>query len=138
MMQHYPLLLRKGSAGLDKMTSSAVKFSPSLSLCPPPLVSRPEPYKRAAEYGSEQREGRSKLSLRKFFSAIGLNSVGKLVKARSSSMEHLSLPAKQSATPLSPHHGQLKKAPSLQALNVVRPFTLSFPPPPSRSSYIYT
>nr|XP_023669096.1 uncharacterized protein KIAA1614 homolog isoform X4 [Paramormyrops kingsleyae] len=89
----------------------------------PDMTLRPEPYRRAPEHGSEQREGRSKLSLRKFFSAIGLNSVGKLVKARSSSMEHLSLPAKQSAAPLSPPHGQLKKAPSLQTLNVESPLT---------------
>ncbi|XP_048832502.1 uncharacterized protein KIAA1614 isoform X4 [Brienomyrus brachyistius] len=87
----------------------------------PDMTVREEPYRRAPEYGSEQREGRSKLSLRKFFSAIGLNSVGKLVKARSSSMEHLSLPAKHSAAPHSPPHGQMKKAPSLQALNVESP-----------------
>ncbi|XP_067271917.1 uncharacterized protein KIAA1614 [Pseudorasbora parva] len=83
----------------------------------------------------EQREGRPKLSLRRFFSAMGLNSVGLLGKGRSSSMDQLSLHPKpnsnQTLRPTSPstspspthrHHHQLKKAPSLQSIRLGSPF----------------
>ncbi|XP_026054167.1 uncharacterized protein KIAA1614-like isoform X1 [Carassius auratus] len=86
---------------------------------------------------AEQREGRPKLSLRRFFSAMGLNSVGLLGKGRSNSMDQLSLHPKpnsnlnQNPRPTSPstspspthrHHHQLKKAPSLQTLRLGSPF----------------
>ncbi|KAA0712141.1 hypothetical protein E1301_Tti015213 [Triplophysa tibetana] len=86
---------------------------------------------------AEHREGRSKLSLRRFFSAMGLNSVGLLGKGRSSSMDHLSLhPKPNSNTTLNPrqtspstspspthrHYNQLKKAPSLQTIRLGSPF----------------
>ncbi|XP_016398134.1 uncharacterized protein KIAA1614 homolog [Sinocyclocheilus rhinocerous] len=86
---------------------------------------------------AEQREGRPKLSLRRFFSAMGLNSVGLLGKGRSSSMDQLSLHPKpnsnlnQKPRPTSPstspspthrHHHQLKKAPSLQTIRLGSPF----------------
>ncbi|KAK2906905.1 hypothetical protein Q8A67_005890 [Cirrhinus molitorella] len=86
---------------------------------------------------AEQREGRPKLSLRRFFSAMGLNSVGLLGKGRSSSMDQLSLQPKpnsnsnQNTRPTSPstspspthrHHHQLKKAPSLQTIRLGSPF----------------
>ncbi|KAK3567889.1 hypothetical protein QTP86_027310 [Hemibagrus guttatus] len=70
-----------------------------------------------------EREGRPKLSLRRFFSAMGLNSVGKLVKgSRSSSMEHLSLSSAR-ASPSPTHKGQtlLQRTPSLQALHTESP-----------------
>ncbi|XP_041695795.1 uncharacterized protein KIAA1614 isoform X2 [Coregonus clupeaformis] len=78
---------------------------------------------------TEQREGRSKLSLHRFFSAIGLNGVGKLLKGRSSSMEQLSLqprgvppaspgPTSTPGTPKCPDPSQLRKAPSLQSLRM--------------------
>uniref|UniRef100_A0A8C1ARS1 Si:dkey-121a11.3 n=1 Tax=Cyprinus carpio carpio TaxID=630221 RepID=A0A8C1ARS1_CYPCA len=86
---------------------------------------------------AEQREGRPKLSLRRFFSAMGLNSVGLLGKGRSGSMDQLSLHPKpnsnpnQNARPTSPstspnpthsQHHQLKKAPSLQSIRLGSPF----------------
>ncbi|XP_016295775.1 uncharacterized protein KIAA1614-like [Sinocyclocheilus anshuiensis] len=86
---------------------------------------------------AEQREGRPKLSLRRFFSAMGLNSVGLLRKGRSSSMDQLSLHPKPNSNPnqnarptsssTSPspthrHHHQLKKAPSLQTIRLGSPF----------------
>lgn len=86
---------------------------------------------------AEHREGRPKLSLRRFFSAMGLNSVGLLGKGRSSSMDQLSLHPKpnsnsnQNLRPTSPstspspthrHHHQLKKAPSLQTIRLVSIF----------------
>lgn len=86
---------------------------------------------------ADQREGRPKLSLRRFFSAMGLNSVGLLGKGRSSSMDQLSLHPKpnsnlnQNSRPTSPspspspthrHHHQLKKAPSLQTIRLGSPF----------------
>ncbi|XP_035632202.1 uncharacterized protein KIAA1614 isoform X2 [Oncorhynchus keta] len=86
---------------------------------------------------TEQREGRSKLSLRRFFSAIGLNGVGKLGKGRSSSMEQLSFqprglspaspgltsnPDPSLGTPKCPDPSQLRKAPSLQSLRMGSPF----------------
>ncbi|XP_029562408.1 uncharacterized protein KIAA1614 isoform X3 [Salmo trutta] len=86
---------------------------------------------------TEQREGRSKLSLRRFFSAIGLNGVGKLGKGRSSSMEQLSFqprglppaspgptstPGPSLGTPKCPDPSQLRKAPSLQSLRMGSPF----------------
>lgn len=82
---------------------------------------------------AEHQEGRPKLSLRRFFSAMGLNSTGLLGKGRSSSMDQLSLhpkpnsnpgPASPSSSP-SPthkHHNQLKKAPSLQTIRLGSPF----------------
>ncbi|XP_030220826.1 uncharacterized protein LOC115549646 [Gadus morhua] len=86
------------------------------------FVDTPSPRKVAAE-----RDGRSKLSLRRFFSSIGLNSVGKLVKGRrSSSMEQLSLPADPRGAPGSPSPsptrrlpapGRLQRTPSLQSLH---------------------
>ncbi|KAI2650435.1 hypothetical protein H4Q32_000427 [Labeo rohita] len=86
---------------------------------------------------AEHREGRPKLSLRRFFSAMGLNSVGLLGKGRSSSMDQLSLQPKpnsnpnQNTRPTSPstspspthrHDHQLKKAPSLQTIRLGSPF----------------
>ncbi|TRY85586.1 hypothetical protein DNTS_010166 [Danionella cerebrum] len=82
---------------------------------------------------ADHREARPKLSLRRFFSAMGLNSVGLLGKGRSSSMDQLSLHPKPSSNlnqlhrPSSPsvspshthrHHHQLKKAPSLQTIRM--------------------
>lgn len=81
---------------------------------------------------TEQQEARSKLSLRRLFSAIGLNGVGKLGKGRSSSMEQLSFqprgvppafPGPSSSSnpsPARPEPSQLRKAPSLQSLRMVR------------------
>lgn len=73
-----------------------------------------------------ERDGRPKLSLRRFFSSIGLHSVGRLVKGgRSSSMEQLSIsaPRASSASPSpthSPHtNTRLQRTPSLQALHSV-------------------
>ncbi|XP_051979455.1 uncharacterized protein si:dkey-121a11.3 [Xyrauchen texanus] len=80
---------------------------------------------------AEQREGRPKLSLRRFFSAMGLNSTGLLGKGRSSSMDQLSLHPKHNSSPISrstspnpthKHHYQLKKAPSLQSIRLGSPF----------------
>uniref|UniRef100_A0A8B9HWG1 Uncharacterized LOC103025293 n=1 Tax=Astyanax mexicanus TaxID=7994 RepID=A0A8B9HWG1_ASTMX len=73
-----------------------------------------------------EREGKPKLSLRRFFSAMGLNSMGKLVKGnRSSSMEQLSSPAPKhsSASPSPTHKGQppLQRTPSLQTLHTESP-----------------
>ncbi|KAL7879544.1 hypothetical protein SRHO_G00017980 [Serrasalmus rhombeus] len=75
---------------------------------------------------SAEREGKPKLSLRRFFSAMGLNSMGKLVKGnRSSSMEQLSSPAPKhsSASPSPTHRGQpsLQRTPSLQSLHTESP-----------------
>ncbi|XP_028857752.1 uncharacterized protein KIAA1614 homolog isoform X4 [Denticeps clupeoides] len=65
---------------------------------------------------------RPKMSLCRFFSAIGLNGPGKLSKDRSSSMDHLNIRGKQhsSTSPSSTHRvpGQLRKAPSLQSLRL--------------------
>ncbi|KAJ8395481.1 hypothetical protein AAFF_G00032150 [Aldrovandia affinis] len=85
----------------------------------------PEVHKRVVFEGFDQKEGRPKLSLRRFFSAIGLNSLGKHGQGRSSSMEQLSAQPRPSAAPPSPTHrphGQLKKAPSLQSLSIGSPF----------------
>ncbi|XP_055074396.2 uncharacterized protein KIAA1614 homolog isoform X1 [Misgurnus anguillicaudatus] len=84
---------------------------------------------------AEHREGRPKLSLRRFFSAMGLNSAGLLGKGRSSSMDQLSLhpkpspntnpnsgPASPSTSPSPTHRHQLKKAPSLQTIRLGSPF----------------
>ncbi|XP_065122043.2 uncharacterized protein [Paramisgurnus dabryanus] len=73
-----------------------------------------------------EREGRPKLSLRRFFSAMGLNSVGKLVKgSRSNSMEHLCSPTARysSASPSPTHRGlvSLQRTPSLQSLHTQSP-----------------
>nr|XP_029479858.1 uncharacterized protein LOC115103212 [Oncorhynchus nerka] len=75
-----------------------------------------------------ERDSRPKLSLRRFFSSIGLHSVGRLVKGgRSSSMEQLSIsaPRASSASPSpthSPHtNTRLQRTPSLQALHTVSP-----------------
>ncbi|KAJ8011332.1 hypothetical protein DPEC_G00057040 [Dallia pectoralis] len=75
-----------------------------------------------------ERDGRHKLSLRRFFSSIGLHSVGRLVKGgRSSSMEQLSISATRtsSASPSPTHrpssNSGLQRTPSLQALNTVSP-----------------
>ncbi|KAI5612644.1 hypothetical protein C0J50_4376 [Silurus asotus] len=74
----------------------------------------------AASRKTLERDGRPKLSLRRFFSAMGLNSMGKMVKgSRSSSMEHLShFTARASPSPT--HKGQtlLQRTPSLQTLNM--------------------
>ncbi|KAL0966616.1 hypothetical protein UPYG_G00297480 [Umbra pygmaea] len=75
-----------------------------------------------------ERDGRPKLLLRRFFSSIGLHSVGRLVKGgRSSSMEQLSVsvPRTSSASPSpirrwNPNNG-LQRTPSLQSLNTVSP-----------------
>ncbi|XP_073705328.1 uncharacterized protein [Garra rufa] len=73
-----------------------------------------------------EREGRPKLSLRRFFSSMGLNSMGKLVKgSRSNSMEHLCFPAaRYSSASSSPTHRSLvplKRTPSLQSLHTESP-----------------
>uniref|UniRef100_A0AAV2JQC5 PDZ domain-containing protein n=1 Tax=Knipowitschia caucasica TaxID=637954 RepID=A0AAV2JQC5_KNICA len=79
--------------------------------------------------GSRKLDGRPKLFLRRFFSSIGLNSVGRLVKgSRSSSMEQLSLPPAprpNSASPSPTRRPQpsirIQRTPSLQTLNTVFP-----------------
>ncbi|XP_038145176.1 uncharacterized protein si:ch211-13f8.1 [Cyprinodon tularosa] len=79
--------------------------------------------------GSRKLDGRPKLFLRRFFSSIGLNSVGRLVKGgRSSSMEQLSLPTVQRASSASPSPTRrpqptirIQRTPSLQTLNTVLP-----------------
>uniref|UniRef100_UPI003AAA49D9 uncharacterized protein n=1 Tax=Centroberyx gerrardi TaxID=166262 RepID=UPI003AAA49D9 len=74
-----------------------------------------------------ERDGRPKLSLRRFFSSIGLNSVGRLVKGgRSSSMEQLSIPTApriSSASPSPTRRPQpsIQRTPSLQTLHTVLP-----------------
>ncbi|KAK6310502.1 hypothetical protein J4Q44_G00185570 [Coregonus suidteri] len=75
-----------------------------------------------------ERDSRPKLSLRRFFSSIGLHSVGRLVKGgRSSSMEQLSISApRASSTSPSPTHrlhpnARLQRTPSLQALRTLSP-----------------
>ncbi|XP_077371165.1 uncharacterized protein LOC144014782 [Festucalex cinctus] len=78
--------------------------------------------------GSRKVDGRPKLFLRRFFSSIGLNSVGRLVKGgRSSSMEQLSIPAARSnATSPSPTRRphpaiRIQRTPSLQSLHTALP-----------------
>ncbi|XP_034559406.1 uncharacterized protein si:ch211-13f8.1 [Notolabrus celidotus] len=79
--------------------------------------------------GSRKMDGRPKLFLRRFFSSIGLNSVGRLVKGgRSSSMEQLSLPAAPRASSASPSPtrrppppSRIQRTPSLQTLHPVLP-----------------
>uniref|UniRef100_A0A3B4APE8 PDZ domain-containing protein n=1 Tax=Periophthalmus magnuspinnatus TaxID=409849 RepID=A0A3B4APE8_9GOBI len=74
-------------------------------------------------------DGRPKLFLRRFFSSIGLNSVGRLVKgSRSSSMEQLSLPPAPRASSASPSPTRrpqptirIQRTPSLQTLHTVFP-----------------
>ncbi|KAJ8277746.1 hypothetical protein GJAV_G00079420 [Gymnothorax javanicus] len=92
----------------------------------PELTHVGESHKRVVFEGIDEREGKPRLSLRRFFSAIGLNSLGKHSKERSSSMEQLSLPPKSSPASSSPpnrHYGQLKKAPSLQSLRMGSPLS---------------
>ncbi|XP_063075966.1 uncharacterized protein si:ch211-13f8.1 [Engraulis encrasicolus] len=80
------------------------------------------------------QEGKSKLSLRRFFSAMGLNSMGKMVKGnRSSSMDQLCSPSARHGTPAinlsaspspSPSHRtqtRLQRTPSLQSLHTESP-----------------
>ncbi|KAM8850579.1 uncharacterized protein AB9W97_021701 isoform 2-T2 [Spinachia spinachia] len=79
--------------------------------------------------GSRKLDGRPKLFLRRFFSSIGLNSVGRLVKGgRSSSMDQLSLPTAtrvSSASPSPTRRPQpiirMQRTPSLQTLHTVLP-----------------
>ncbi|KAF7222618.1 uncharacterized protein KIAA1614 [Nothobranchius furzeri] len=79
--------------------------------------------------GSRKLDGRPKLFLRRFFSSIGLNSVGRLVKGgRSSSMEQLSLPTVPRASSASPSPTRrpqpsirIQRTPSLQTLHTVLP-----------------
>ncbi|XP_029971409.1 serine/arginine repetitive matrix protein 1 [Salarias fasciatus] len=79
--------------------------------------------------GSRKLDGRPKLFLRRFFSSIGLNSVGRLVKgARSSSMEQLSIPPAPRASSASPSPTRrpqptirIQRTPSLQSLHTVLP-----------------
>ncbi|XP_065810097.1 uncharacterized protein KIAA1614 isoform X3 [Labrus bergylta] len=79
--------------------------------------------------GSRKMDGRPKLFLRRFFSSIGLNSVGRLVKGgRSSSMEQLSIPAPPRASSTSPSPtrrppppSRIQRTPSLQTLHPVLP-----------------
>lgn len=79
--------------------------------------------------GSRKLDGRPKLFLRRFFSSIGLNSVGRLVKGgRSSSMEQLSIPTAPRASSTSPSPTRrpqptirIQRTPSLQTLNTVLP-----------------
>ncbi|XP_072220681.1 uncharacterized protein [Leuresthes tenuis] len=78
---------------------------------------------------SRKLDGRPKLFLRRFFSSIGLNSVGRLVKgSRSSSMEQLSIPAVPRASSASPSPTRrpqptirIQRTPSLQTLHTVLP-----------------
>ncbi|XP_062868872.1 uncharacterized protein si:dkey-121a11.3 [Trichomycterus rosablanca] len=77
-----------------------------------------------AEPVFEQREGRAQQALRRFFSAMGLNSGGRLGKSRSSSMEQLGPASKPSAHFTDPNPQRtLKKTPSLQSLRLGSPFT---------------
>ncbi|KAL1023183.1 hypothetical protein UPYG_G00037400 [Umbra pygmaea] len=81
-----------------------------------------------------QREGKPKHSLRSFFSAFGLNRVGRLGQGRSSSMEQLSVEShtvpmdlscpnsNSSPSPAHPETSRLRKAPSLQSLRMGSPF----------------
>ncbi|KAM7400686.1 hypothetical protein PAMA_005065 [Pampus argenteus] len=75
--------------------------------------------------GSRKLDGRPKLFLRRFFSSIGLNSVGRLVKgSRSSSMEQLSIPTATRASSASPSPTRrpqptIQRTPSLQTLHTV-------------------
>ncbi|CAJ1072183.1 uncharacterized protein si:ch211-13f8.1 [Xyrichtys novacula] len=79
--------------------------------------------------GSKKMDGRPKLFLRRFFSSIGLNSVGRLVKGgRSSSMEQLSIAAPPRASSTSPSPTRrppppcrIQRTPSLQTLHPVLP-----------------
>ncbi|KAK2822371.1 hypothetical protein Q5P01_022436 [Channa striata] len=79
--------------------------------------------------GSRKLDGRPKLFLRRFFSSIGLNSVGRLVKGgRSSSMEQLSIPTAARASSASPSPTRrpqptisIQRTPSLQTLHTVLP-----------------
>ncbi|KAM3605417.1 uncharacterized protein V6R79_025520 [Siganus canaliculatus] len=79
--------------------------------------------------GSRKLDGRPKLFLRRFFSSIGLNSVGRLVKGgRSSSMEQLSIPSVPRASSTSPSPTRrpqptirIQRTPSLQTLHTVLP-----------------
>ncbi|XP_067330065.1 uncharacterized protein KIAA1614 [Channa argus] len=79
--------------------------------------------------GSRKLDGRPKLFLRRFFSSIGLNSVGRLVKGgRSSSMEQLSIPTATRASSASPSPTRrpqptisIQRTPSLQTLHTVLP-----------------
>ncbi|XP_037131602.1 uncharacterized protein LOC119136887 [Syngnathus acus] len=80
--------------------------------------------------GSRKPDGRPKLFLRRFFSSIGLNSVGRLVKgSRSSSMEQLSIPAAasrsnaSSPSPTRRRHPsvRIQRTPSLQSLHTALP-----------------
>ncbi|XP_018532230.1 uncharacterized protein si:ch211-13f8.1 isoform X1 [Lates calcarifer] len=79
--------------------------------------------------GSRKMDGRPKLFLRRFFSSIGLNSVGRLVKGgRSSSMEQLSIPTAPRANSASPSPTRrpqptirIQRTPSLQTLHTVLP-----------------
>ncbi|TKS79874.1 hypothetical protein D9C73_013895 [Collichthys lucidus] len=75
--------------------------------------------------GSRKLDGRPKLFLRRFFSSIGLNSVGRLVKGgRSSSMEQLSIPtasriSSTSSSPTRRPQPTIQRTPSLQTLHTV-------------------
>nr|XP_046263308.1 uncharacterized protein si:ch211-13f8.1 [Scatophagus argus] len=79
--------------------------------------------------GSRKLDGRPKLFLRRFFSSIGLNSVGRLVKGgRSSSMEQLSIPTTTRVSSASPSPtrrpqpaSRIQRTPSLQSLHTVLP-----------------
>uniref|UniRef100_A0A3B3CDY1 Si:ch211-13f8.1 n=1 Tax=Oryzias melastigma TaxID=30732 RepID=A0A3B3CDY1_ORYME len=81
------------------------------------------------EENSDGSDGRPKLFLRRFFSSIGLNSVGRLVKGgRSSSMEQLSIPSAPRANSASPSPTRrpqpsirIQRTPSLQTLHTVLP-----------------
>ncbi|XP_043079709.1 uncharacterized protein KIAA1614 [Puntigrus tetrazona] len=131
------------SAGSDATSSSAESTQARLSDGHVRGPIRPvhhratSPNLAQAGTDAEQREGRPKLSLRRFFSAMGLNSMGLLGKGRSSSMDQLSLHPKPNSNlnlnprPTSPstspspthrHQHQLKKAPSLQTIRLGSPF----------------
>ncbi|XP_051943225.1 uncharacterized protein LOC127615910 isoform X2 [Hippocampus zosterae] len=80
------------------------------------------------EDSSRKLDGRPKLFLRRFFSSIGLNGVGRLVKGgRSSSMEQLSIPTSRSNTTSPsptrrPHPTiRIQRTPSLQTLHTALP-----------------
>ncbi|KAM9460993.1 uncharacterized protein KIAA1614 homolog [Clarias gariepinus] len=73
---------------------------------------------------TNQKEGKAHQALRRFFSAMGLSAGARLGKSHSSSMEQLGPPLKPRVSSESPGTpSTLKKAPSLQNLRLVSPFS---------------
>ncbi|KAK3561958.1 hypothetical protein QTP86_019068 [Hemibagrus guttatus] len=73
--------------------------------------------------GTEQRESKAQQALRRFISAMGLSARGRLGKGHSSSMEQLGPPLKPRTNSSESSGHPLKKAPSLQNLRLVSPFS---------------